>query len=67
LATSLNGSSFNADSCRTFPHLRIDPASPLQARCRHERGSGQYFLLDFCRLLGLEERAPPVAENALNA
>ncbi len=32
----------------------------------HERGAGQYFLLDFCRLLGLEEPSPPVAENALN-
>jgi len=26
----------------------------------HERGSGQYFLLDFCDLLGLEKPAAPV-------
>lgn len=32
----------------------------------HERGAGQHFLLDFCRLLGLEDPAPPAAENALN-
>jgi hypothetical protein len=33
----------------------------------HERGSGQYFLLDFCDLLGLEKPAAPVPENELNA
>ncbi|MBN8459079.1 MAG: class I SAM-dependent DNA methyltransferase [Verrucomicrobia bacterium] len=33
----------------------------------HERGSGQYFLLDFCDLLGLEKPAAPLPENALNA
>ena len=25
----------------------------------HERGSGHYFLLDFCELLGLEKPAAP--------
>lgn len=33
----------------------------------HERGSGQYFLLDFCDLLGLEKPAAPVPENERNA
>ena len=32
----------------------------------HERGSGQYFLLDLCDLLGLEKPAAPLPENALN-
>lgn len=32
----------------------------------HERGAGQYFMLDFCDLLGLEKPAAPVPENELN-
>lgn len=33
----------------------------------HERGAGQYFLLDFCDLLGLDKPTPPTPENSLNA
>jgi hypothetical protein len=33
----------------------------------HERGAGQHFLLDFCRLLGLEEPTPPLADNERNS
>jgi hypothetical protein len=33
----------------------------------HERGAAQHFLLDFCRLLGLDEPDPPRADNEHNA
>jgi hypothetical protein len=32
----------------------------------HERGSGQYFVLDLCDLLRLEKPAAPLPENELN-
>ena len=33
----------------------------------HERGAGQHFLLDFCKLLDLDEPTPPLADNERNA
>ncbi len=33
----------------------------------HERGAGQHFLLDFCRLLGLDEPTPPLPDNERNS
>lgn len=33
----------------------------------HERGAAQHFLLDFCRLLGLDEPDPPRADNERNS